>query len=914
MTRNLLSEDIHFLGDRLGETIVEQSGKSVFEIEEAIRQAAKQWREGDDSAAERIRQRVEQILENPRLTSDIITAFATYFSLVNLAEEHQRIAILRDRREQAFQANRPMDESIDEALQVLKDQGCTAQQLKEWLNQARVEPVFTAHPTEAKRHTIRRILHSLSQTLWRFRSRETRAYERPSLVDRIRASITLLWQSDTRRKRKPTVMDEVRNTALYFFETTLFDVVPEIYGQLELSLTKTFPGEINSVPEILKLGSWIGGDRDGNPFVTTEITEDALRAQTEAILGRYLEDLQTLYEMLSPSKTRTSFSPSFLAELEKELASVSKQGRSVLERFDQEPYRQKLLIMAARLRSTLQWHAQPWNRRRRPKARIEAYASPEQFLNDLLGIRSSLSENRGEILTRGPLNDLIRRVRVFGFHLATLDIRQHSGKHEDAISAWLKKTDECEDYQKLDEAGRVLLLGELIDKPPQAAPPRLRGDNRQIADLFPLIKTAHQRLGETCLQTYIISMTHGVSDVLEILFFLHQYDLVGKIDIVPLFETIEDLQNSAATIKQLFANPVYARHLKLRGDRQQVMIGYSDSNKDGGYLTATWMLYQAQRELASVCAQANIQLMLFHGRGGSIGRGGGPANRSILAAPPESVRGRIRFTEQGEVVSSRYTHRDIAFRHLQQLLNAMFQSMPQRDDPGRDERNQTLMNDLSNRAFAKYRALVERPDFVDYFHATTPIDQIDELNLGSRPSRRRKTESIADLRAIPWVFAWTQSRAGIPSWYGVGTALDEWIEQHGVEPLRDLYRRWRFFNTLMNNVHVGLGRADMNIARLYSQLSPQPGANEIFADIESEYELTARRVLEVTECQRVLDTEPWLQHSIQRRNPYVDPMNFTQIELLRRLRQAPDSAEREWMRDAILQSIQGIAAGLQNVG
>lgn len=283
------------------------------------------------------------------------------------------------------------------------------------------------------------------------------------------------------------------------------------------------------------------------------------------------------------------------------------------------------------------------------------------------------------------------------------------------------------------------------------------------------------------------------------------------------------------------------------------------------------------------------------------------------------MRGRIRFTEQGEVVSSRYTHRDIAFRHLQQLLNAMFLSMPQRDDPGRDERsqtitNETIMNELSDRAFARYRALVDRPDFVDYFHATTPIDQIDELNLGSRPSRRRKTESIADLRAIPWVFAWTQSRAGIPSWYGVGTALDEWIEQHGVEPLRDLYRRWRFFNTLMNNVHVGLGRADMNIARLYSQLSPQAGASEIFADIESEYHLTARRVLEVTECQRVLDTEPWLQHSIQRRNPYVDPMNFAQIELLRRLRQDPDSARREWMRDAILQSIQGIAAGLQNVG
>ncbi len=914
MTRNLLSEDIHFLGDRLGETIVEQSGPDVFEIEEAIRLAAKQWREGDDTAADRIRQRVDEILEQPRLTSDIVTAFATYFSLVNLAEEHQRIAILRDRREQAFQDNRPMDESIDEALQVLKAQGCTAEQLKGWLNQARVEPVFTAHPTEAKRHTIRRILHSLSQTLWRFRSRETRAYERPTLADRIRASITLLWQSDTRRKRKPTVMDEVRNTALYFFENTLFDVVPEIYGQLESSLAKTFPGEFESVPELLKFGSWIGGDRDGNPFVTTNVTEDALRAQTEAVLNRYLDDLQTLYEMLSPSKNRTSFSPSFLEDLERELAAVSRQGRSVLERFDQEPYRQKLLLMAARLRSTLQWHTQPWNRRRPPKLRIAAYNSPEEFLDDLLGIQTSLSENRGEILTRGPLNELIRRVRVFGFHLATLDIRQHSGKHESAMSAWLKQTGECEDYRQLDEADRISLLSELIRKPPQAAPPNLRGDNRQIAGLFPLIKMAHERLGEACLQTYIISMTHGVSDMLEILFFLHQFGLVGKIDIVPLFETIEDLQKSAATTRQLFENPVYAQHLKQRGDRQQVMIGYSDSNKDGGYMTATWMLYQAQRELAAACAQANIQLTLFHGRGGSIGRGGGPANRSILAAPPESVRGRIRFTEQGEVVSSRYTHRDIAFRHLQQLLNAMFQSLPARDDPGRDERNQKIMNELSGSAFAKYRALVERPDFVDYFHATTPIDQIDELNLGSRPSRRRKTESIADLRAIPWVFAWTQSRAGIPSWYGVGTALNAWIDEHGVNALREMYQNWRFFKTLMNNVHVGLGRADMKIARRYSQLSDQAGAAEIFADIEAEYQLTSRRVLEVTDCQHVLDTEPWLQHSIQRRNPYVDPMNFIQMELLRRLRRETNSQEKEWIRDAILQSIQGIAAGLQNVG
>jgi phosphoenolpyruvate carboxylase len=852
------------------------------------------------------------------LTADVLKAFSTYFSLINLAEEHRRINILRQRTEQAFENQTPMDESIAAAVQAMINDGWAADQIEKMFQRMAIMPVFTAHPTESKRQTTRQILRYVSNHLFELRSAATLNCQKSALIYNLRAAITLFWQSDSGRARKPTVMDELRNTGLYFFENTLFDVVPKIYEELEQVLAKTFPNREWKIPSFLRFGSWIGGDRDGNPFVTNETTQLAIRAQKNLALERYGADVHALYELLSPSLSRGSFDETFLADLQNDLLQLPSDESETLERFSQEPYRQKLILIyrrlhAASIQNDRSWSEQIENRR--------AYATANEFLTDLRQIETSLLNNKGETLAQGQLTRLIRRVQVFGFHLASIDIRQHSSKHESAVAEIMAQLKITDNYQELSESERVAVLNQAIAQNKSMANVELSTDTQETVALFRTIKSAHQNAGPLCIQSYIVSMTESASDLLEILLLLQRQDLFGQIDIVPLFETIDDLRAAPVIMEELFNNPVYKIHLGQRENRQQIMIGYSDSNKDGGFLRANWMLFTAQRELAQTSEQHGVQLTLFHGRGGSIGRGGGPANRSILAQPPESIRGRIKITEQGEVVSSRYTHNEIALRHLQQLLNAVICSLRQRPRFAKYERWAEIMEEISQNAFVKYRSLVEHERFIDYFHAATPIDQIGELNLGSRPARRKSTEKISDLRAIPWVFAWTQSRTNIPSWFGVGSALEKWIHEKG-EPeapsrqreLQEMFSEWPFFQSLMANVHLGLGRADMDISKLYSALFQDDQNAELFNEVEREFDLTRDRILEVTGFDEILDTEPWLQHSIRMRNPYVDPMNYIQVALLARFRKTEDESEQAKIRKVILQSVAGIAAGLQNVG
>lgn len=908
---NHLRDNIQLLGNKLGETIVEQAGQQVFELTEQIRGLTKSWRGGDDNAGSELEHIIAGVSTDLELTSNLLKAFSTYFSLVNLAEEHQRIGILRRRREKAFQSGNPMDESITAAVAGLKQKGITAAEVENWLGQMAVTPVFTAHPTESKRQTTRQILRYLSRQLFEFRNDSTLDYERPELLDNIRSAVTLLWQSDVSRKRKPTVMDEVRNTSLYFFENTLFDVVPRIYEKLEESLAEHYPNHPWHVPTILAFGSWIGGDRDGNPFVTNETIESAIRAQKETALNRYAADIHDLYELLSPSRTRATFSTEFLGQLASELESVPENELRMLARFEEEPYRQKLILMYRRIRATMDHNQQAWSGQ---TTNDRAYASASELSDGLMMIEQSLRDHRGGSLACGKLARLIRRLNVFGFHLASLDIRQHSARHASAIAEVLKRGRVADNYEQLSEEDRVELLTTNISMSDQPIDPEgLTSQTEQVTSLFHLVKTAHRNAGIESVKSYIISMTENESDLLEVLYLMRRAGLYGQLEIVPLFETIEDLRLAPAIMERVFSNPVYMRHLQQRGGKQQIMIGYSDSNKDGGYLRASWMLFLAQRNLATTCAEHGVQLTLFHGRGGSIGRGGGPANRSILAQPQESIRGQIRLTEQGEVVSSRYTHKDIAFRHLQQLLNAVICSTDKRPSSEQNQRWAEIMESLSQSAFAKYRSLVEHEGFIEYFHATTPIDQIGELNFGSRPARRKATSDVSDLRAIPWVFSWTQSRTNIPSWYGIGSALDSWITQNGVGELQAMYAQWPFFQTLMSNVHLGIGTTDLTIAKLYSELA-RDNAAKLFTDIAEEFDLARNQLLLVTQCEEVLDTEPWLQHSIQVRNPYVDPMNVVQIALLRRLRESNDEVEQAEIKRVIAQSINGIAAGMQNVG
>jgi len=593
-----------------------------------------------------------------------------------------------------------------------------------------ITPVFTAHPTESKRRTVRQLLGNISELLQRYNASDNYDHDRERIRDLIHDHVVLLWQTDETRDRRPTVMDEVRNTGLYFFETVLFDLVPRVYEELEASLAEAYPGHQFDVPPLLTYGSWIGGDRDGNPYVTTDVTEEALRAHKATILGRYLYEVDAMYGLLSPSISRAGFSEPFLKRLEECMSQVPADEKEVFLRFSQEPYRQMLIWIFRRLKATQKQNESAWDH---PAENARAYPNVEEFLSDLLLIRDSLIENKGERLVRGRFQRLIRAVEVFGFHLATLDVRQHADHHRQATAEVFARNQTVENYADLSEPEMVKLLTEELGSPrpwtggSKAGAPEMSDEATQTLKLFRKIGQAHEMLGPQSMQTYIISMTEGVSNMLEVLLMAHDAGLEGKLDIVPLFETVNDLLAAPKIMENLFNNPVYANHLKQRGGQQQIMIGYSDSNKDGGYLRANWMLFTAQRNLAETCQRHGVVMTLFHGRGGSLGRGGGPANRAILSQPPESVKGRIRITEQGEVVSSRYSDPEIAHRHLEQLVHAVLCTngkLPQFDEI---DRWSSVMDSVSGLAHKKYRSLVEDKLFLDYFQAASPIDLIGQM-------------------------------------------------------------------------------------------------------------------------------------------------------------------------------------------
>ena len=915
--KNDISANIRMLGDLLGETIVYQEGEAAFELEEEIRALAKQWRSGDSSAQDRLAEIMPRLIENLDLSESTLKAFLTYFQLINLAEENQRVNVLQQRAEKAFETGEPMDETIADALETLKSEGVKPSLLQEFFQSMEIVPVFTAHPTESKRQTIREILREVTELIQQLNRDDILSKERARLRELLHDYITLLWQTAETRQRKPTVMDEVRNTGLYFFEHTLFDLVPRIYSELDQSLKDTWPDEKFDVPSFLSYGTWIGGDRDGNPFVTIDTTVEALKAQQNLVLKLYLREIDSLYELFSCSQSRTGFSDSLMSSIASDRELIDASEIEVLDRFDDEPYRQKLVMMFRRLRATRDNAALAWEGKSLP---VRAYPNAESFCKDLQLIRDSLLDNKGWRLARGRLERLIRATQVFGFHLASMDIRQHARVHRSAMDDLLESLGHCENYAELEEADRIEALTKFAqdDSDHSVAADDRKVSTSKLLELFATVKNAHLAIGESSITTYIISMTEGVSNLLEILVFAKDAGLMGKIDIVPLFETVDDLMAAPEIMKSLFANPVYAEHLKMRGDQQQIMIGYSDSNKDGGFMRANWMLFTAQRNMALACAESNTRMTLFHGRGGSLGRGGGPTNRAILAQPTESVRGRIRITEQGEVVSSRYSVPAIARRHLEQVLHAVLCTTGKRPEfEGLSDWSEA-MDQLSTVAWKKYRSLIDHPDFLNYFQTATPIDQIDQLNIGSRPSHRRVTRTLDDLRAIPWVFAWTQSRANVPSWYGIGTAFSDWLGDDAdgsrLKMLQAMNKEWPFFRTMLSNVHLGMGRADMEIAGMYAKLADPKVADAIFSDIKSEFELSREMLMKVTGTDEILATEPWLQHSIKVRNPYVDPMNYIQVALLKEIRDNPDHPDMEKLQRSIVLSINGIAAGLQNVG
>ncbi len=921
-----LSATIHFFGDLLGRVIRAQEGERAFELEEHVRALAKDVRAGGTRQDELRAVIAATTVAEAR---NLVRAFAAYFALVNLAEQLQRGWVLRDRAR--ARPGVPRAESIAEATAELAAAGVPAETLQTWLDAAEIVPVFTAHPTEARRRVTLERLRRIDEAVERLHAPGILPEEEAEQARRIEEEIVTLWQSDEVRSGRPTVLDEVQN-GLYYFEHGLFDLVPRLYRDLETSLAASYPGQAFRVPPLLRFGSWIGGDRDGNPFVTPEVTVEAARRLRVAALTRHLASIEDLGRRLSQSTREISVEGELHRALDDHDERDPELGRELSRRLPYEPYRRLCGHIAHKLRRSLdhaRTHAPAFFRDDPPPRDPGRYHGAGELLADLATIDRSLRAHGGGAVAEGALRDVIRSVEVFGLHLATLDVRQHSERHTAALSGIFARAGVCADYRAQGEDARVATLARVFEDPRPLIPigAAFFPEVREVIATFRTIAAITEELSPDAIHTVIVSMTRGASDLLAVLVLAREAGLyrpdqaTSRVDVVPLFETLADLAAAPRVLEACLRIPAYSAHLRLRGGVQEVMLGYSDSNKDAGFVAANWALYRAQRELREVAARAGIELRFFHGRGGAIGRGGGPANKAILAQPPGTVGSRIRLTEQGEVIADRYGLPDLAQRHLEQLVNAVLRAAFVQGDLRRaaEPAWEAALATLADDACTTYRALVyDDPTFLQYFRSATPIAEIGRLNLGSRPASRKASTRIEDLRAIPWVFAWMQSRHTLPGWYGLGHALEAFVEAGGPEALtllQTMYEAWPFFRTMLDSAQMILGKADLHIAARYAELVPdQAVARAIFGQIEAEHARSTRMIARVAGAAEILDYAPVLKRSIALRNPYVDPMSYLQVELLERLRAAPDGPDHAALEDAIMLSISGIAAGLKNTG
>lgn len=870
---------------------------------ERIRTAAKLFRA--DPSGETRDALTEAVSEVPEsLRNDTIHAFSVYFQLVNLAEQNHRLRRHRD-YDRAQHVGRG---TFREAMVTLRDRGLDAAGVEQLLTEVGIELVLTAHPTEALRRTVLDKHNKISAYLEEMDDPRKTSRELAALRERIRTEIVALWQTRSVRKQRITVLDEVRN-GLYFLDQILFDVLPDVHQKLEHAVNEVYSGEHIEVPSVIRFGSWMGGDRDGNPNVTAKITEQTLLLHCDLALNKYEAKLRTLGRDLSSSVELVGADEALLASLDKP---------------SDEPYRAKINQMLEKLSNTrASIHGKPVDG--------PTYANAEELMADIELMAGSLNRHRGERLVDTFLRPFLLQVKLFGFHMVTLDIRQHSGVHEQAV-AELFQVAGLPDYMACDEAKRVQLLSDCLASPRPIRNPyhTYSPITTEALAVFDCIRRGHALYGTDCIKDYLISMTQGASDLLEVLLLAKESGLFGwpegpahppksDLNVVPLFETIEDLEAAPEIMQSLFENPVYRRQVKAHDERQEIMLGYSDSNKDGGYLTANWSLYTAQRKLLAVAKRDGVKLKFFHGRGGALGRGGGPVEQSILAQPTEALRGHVKITEQGEVISQRYSHPGIAERSLESAMAAVLIGATRDVSEDGDEQARwfELLAQASASSFAAYRSLVfEDPDFLAYFHQATPIDEIGKMNIGSRPAKRNNSARIEDLRAIPWVFSWTQSRHLLPAWYGFGQAMEKTLaaEPSSLDAFRAMYQRWGFFRTIVDNLQMALAKADMLVAKEYARLAGEVG-ERIFAKIEDEYQRSRRVVLQITGYAELLDNRAVIQESIALRNPYVDPLSFLQVNLLRALRStAEEDDQREALLADTLLTINGIAAGLRNTG
>ncbi len=907
-----LRDDIRLLGRVLGDTVRAQEGEAVFDLVETIRQCSIRFRRHEDHAARRELEATLDSLSRDQ-TIDVVRAFSYFSHLSNIAEDQHHI-----RRSRAHQiaGSAPKEGSLAHALERAFEAGMGSGELAAFFDTAQVTPVLTAHPTEVQRKSILNCQMVIARLLDERDRMQLTPEEREANDEALRRAVLTLWQTRMLRTEKLSVMDEVSN-GLSYFDYSFLHELPRLYANIEDRLaSRDRSWGALELPSFMQVGSWIGGDRDGNPFVTAEILEKALATQAEKALTFYMDEVHTLGSQLSVAQGLVSASDALLR-----LAAASPDGSP--HRSD-EPYRRALTGVYARLAATylqLLDHQPP----RHAVAPAAPYAGPAELAEELEVIHRSLTANGLGALARGRLRRLRRAVGVFGFHLAPIDLRQNSDVHERVVAELIKAIDPTRDYLAQDEAGRIEMLLEELASPRLLASPWLEYSEESRGELaiFRAARAAHLRYGQAAVPNCIISKTDDVSDILEVAVLAKEAGLlrpaegVLDVNIIPLFETIGDLQNAAGVMDRLFSLPAYKALLESRRMEQEVMLGYSDSNKDGGFLTSGWELYKAEIGLVGSFARHGVRLRLFHGRGGSVGRGGGPSYQAILAQPGGAVQGQIRLTEQGEVIASKYANPEVARRNLEVLAAATLEAtlFAPREPAPRPE-NLEAMDELSAAAFAAYRNLVYETDgFERYFWESTVISEIAALNIGSRPASRKKSTAIEDLRAIPWVFSWAQCRIMLPGWYGFGSAVEAYLAKHGeagLARLKAMHKEWSFFATLLSNMDMVLAKSDIAIASRYADLVKDAALRQaIFPRIEAEHARTVGMLLQISGQAALLDANPLLKRSIHNRFPYLDPLNHVQVELLHRYR---EGHQDERVRRGIHLSINGIAAGLRNSG
>ncbi len=887
-----LRDDVRRLGALVGELLAEQVSAGFLDEVEQVRTTAIARRQGSEPP-----ESLAGLLHGlePQRAESLIRGFSAYFQVVNLAERVHRI---RRRRDYQRSGNAPQPEGLHDVLLKLKAQGVTLEELASWLPRIDIEPVFTAHPTEAVRRALLEKEQLMVASLVADLDGQRTPGESASDLARFRMALTSSWQTADASPVRPTVDDEREHVGFYLTEV-LYRVVPVLYETLETAFVDAY-GESPELPRMLRFGTWVGGDMDGNPNVDASTIAATLRAQRRAILHRYLGELRQLASLLSQTEGVAGFSPEVLERVAQYRELLPQAAARSRPRHADQPYRLLNDLMRARLRATLD-------------EAPEGYASPDEFAADVDLILHSLEANKGLHAGWFAVRRLAWRVRSFGFHLARLDVRQESTVHALAVAASL----DDKQWESRDAVEQASLLADYASGS-KTLPATEEGGSPRLDAVFDALSEARRIHGADALGAYIISMAHNRADVLTVLALARRGGLVDSngnvpLDIAPLFETVDDLRHGPATLRDLLADPVYRAHLAARGNVQMVMLGYSDSGKDGGIAASRWGLQRGQVELLQAAHELGIRLTFFHGRGGSISRGGGKTTRAVDASPRGSVDGRLRVTEQGEVIHRKYGIRALALRSLEQATGAVLTaSLRPRPPEPREAQWRSMMDTVASESTRAYRQFVEAPRFMDYFRSATPIDVIERMTLGSRPSRRLGEDAALDnLRAIPWVFAWSQARAVIPGWYGVGSGLQAVADAGGEDALLEMARDWPFLRTLLDDVAMVLAKGDLAIAEMFSRMSG-PLHDEFFPMIQREHALTQDWVLRLTGGEWLLQNDQRLALSIRLRNPYIDPISVLQADLLGRWRET--GREDDALLRALVASINGVSQGVQNTG